>query len=77
MIKRWISGWLCFLMIIMIIQTTPVFAENDQTYSLGSKGNAVLEINKRLKELRYLKKGNSKQYTEATQEAVRHFQQLN
>lgn len=77
MIKRWISGWLCFLMIIMIIQTTPVFAENDQTYSLGSKGNAVLEINKRLKELRYLKKGNSKQYTEATQEAIRHFQQLN
>ena len=64
-------------MMTMIMQTTPVSAENNQSYSLGSRGNAVLEINKRLKELRYLKKGNSKQYNEATQEAVRHFQQLN
>lgn len=67
----------CLLMAAILLFPLLSFAAGEQTYTLGSKGNEVLQINKRLKELRYLKKGNSKQYTEATQEAIRAFQRAN
>ena len=67
----------CLLMTVFILSSILSLAAAEQTYTLGSKGNEILQINKRLKELRYLKKGNSKQYTEVTQEAIRTFQRLN
>lgn len=68
---------LCLLLTAFILFPPLTLADADKTFTLGSKGNEVQQINKRLKELRYLKKGNSRQYTEMTQEAVRTFQRLN
>ena len=46
--------------------------------SVGDKGQDVLEVKTRLKELRYIKDASlSKKYTEKTEEAVREFQRLN
>ncbi len=44
--------------------------------TVGSRGNYVTQVSKRLRELRYLKKSN-RNYTEDTAEAVRYFQRLN
>lgn len=74
---KYIVRCFCILMAVLIIIPFCSFAEEEQLYTLGSKGNEVLQINKRLKELRYLKKGNSKQYNEATVEAIKLFQRLN
>ena len=53
-------------------------AEEVQVLSTGAKGDRVYEINKRLRELRYIKKGNvSKKYAEKTAEGVRQFQAVN
>ena len=67
----------CLLMAFLILLPAFSISEKNTIYSLGSRGNEVLQINKRLKELRYQKKGNSKQYTKETQEAIRYFQRLN
>ena len=53
-------------------------ADDSLPLSVGSKGNHVYEVAKRLSELRYLKKASvSKKYTEKTAAAVRDFQHEN
>ena len=53
-------------------------AEEAETLSVGSKGQAVLEMKRRLQELRYIEDGSlTKKYTDKTAEAVRDFQRLN
>lgn len=69
---------LCMITAVLIIMPLSSYAEETQTYALGSKGAEVHEINRRLYELRYLKKGSvRKLYTEKTADAVRAFQREN
>ena len=69
---------LCMITAVLIIMPLSSYAEETQTYALGSKGAEVQEINRRLYELRYLKKGSvRKLYTEKTADAVRAFQREN
>lgn len=53
-------------------------AEGEETLTTGTKGDRVYEVNARLRELRYMPKGNAgKKYTEKTADAVRRFQEVN
>ena len=56
----------------------PAQAEDRPVLTVGSKGERVYEVNRRLRELRYIKKGSiTKKYTEKTAEGVRQFQLVN
>ena len=54
-------------------------AEDDPwILTIGDKGKTVIELHKRLKELRYIQdKKVSNLFSEKTEEAIRSFQQLN
>ena len=71
--------FLCMLLACMLFLSVLVSAAGEEeTFSVGSKGNRVYEINDRLRELRYLAKKNvSKKYTDKTAEAVSRFQEVN
>ena len=67
-----------FLALLMLLSALPAPAAARDTYSLGSGGQAVLEIKQRLQALNYLGKGNlNGRYTEKVVEAVCLFQTLN
>ena len=66
-----------FLLILMLLPLNAIM-EGTGILRVGDSGPAVLEVKKRLQELRYIAEGSlTKKYTEKTAEAVRDFQSLN
>ena len=69
---------LFLLAAVLLIQSCCAFAEDASVISVGDKGDEVLRIKHRLKELNYITDGKlTKNYSEKTAEAVRLFQRAN
>ena len=69
---------LCFLTIMLFLFAPAAAAEERTAWALGSKGAEVLQIKKKLQELRYIASGSlTKEYTEKTAKAVFSFQEYN
>ncbi len=68
-----------FLMALLLcLLTVATAAEETRVLSVGDKGEDVLEVKQRLKDLRYITDANTtRKYTEKTADAVRTFQRLN
>lgn len=82
-LRKPICQILCCCMAIVLLATGhavcfTVRAETQETLKTGMKDDRVIEIKKRLQELKYIdQKSFTKTYNEKTAEAVRHFQRLN
>lgn len=66
--------------VMMMLCILPCFsaAGEEQTLTIGSKGNRVLEVKERLQKLGYMEQGSiTKKYNEKTAAAVTEFQRLN
>ena len=70
---------LAFLLALMLCLLSAVsWAEDSAILSIGDKGKTVIELHRRLRELRYIQdKKVSNLFSEKTEEAIRSFQQLN
>lgn len=69
---------LFLLAAILLAQSFCVSAEGFTALSVGSKGQQVLEVKERLRDLHYIMDGPlTKKYTEKTAESIRLFQRLN
>ncbi len=72
--KRFLALFL--LLALMLASILPAAAEEE--LSLGARGESVFEMQKRLRELRYLGKGQlTKSFNETTEQALKEFQQHN
>ena len=67
------------LFFVLLISTFLVFAVcAEETLAVGSKGDDVLEMKRRLQELRYIKDGSlTKKFTDQTQTSLSEFQRMN
>ena len=76
--RSWSSLFLAALILLWcLLPCVPVNGE-DETMTIGSKGNRVLEVKQRLQVLGYLQQGSlTKKYNEKTAKAVAEFQYLN
>lgn len=62
----------------LLVQSFCVVAEDFAVLSVGSKGQLVLEVKERLRDLHYIMDGPlTKKYTDKTAESIRLFQRLN
>ena len=67
---------LCLVLLVSTFLVLQVCAE--ETLAIGAKGNSVLEMKKRLQDLRYIKDGSlTKKFTDQTQASLMEFQRLN
>ena len=66
------------LFFVLLISTFLVFAVcAEETLAVGSKGDDVLEMKRRLQELRYIKDGSlTKKFTDQTQTSLSEFQRM-
>lgn len=85
-IRRLGIFWICFIMFLAFpcfpslcpAEAAPAEQDQVETLRAGSKGKAVLAVNTRLRELRYLRKGSVNQkYSDKTADAVKSFQEVN
>ena len=66
------------LALLICLLSTVSGAEDAAILSVGDKGKTVIELHRRLKELRYIQDRKiTNRFTEKTEEAIRSFQQLN
>ena len=67
------------LFFVLLISTFLFFAVcAEETLAVGSKGDDVLEMKRRLQELRYIKDGSlTKKFTDQTQTSLSEFQRMN
>ena len=67
-----------FLALLLLFQSSILRAETAGRLTVGDRGQAVLEMKQRLRDLRYITKGPlTRAFTEKTAEALREFQRLN
>ena len=66
------------ILLLQILVPGLAAAEAAETLTIGSKGERVLEVKKRLQQLGYMEQASlTKKYTEKTAAAIREFQRLN
>ncbi len=76
--RNHILSRLTALLLVLMLLPSLVCAELTETLTVGSKGDDVLRVKKRLYELGYYRSETfTRRYTEETAETVRTFQQLN
>ncbi len=69
---------LLLLTAVLLLQTCCTFSEGSRALSVGDKGQEVLKVKERLRELKYITDAKlTKAYTEKTAESVRLFQRAN
>ena len=69
---------LFLLAVVLLAQSFCVSAEGFAVLSVGSRGQQVLEVKQRLRDLKYIRESSlTKKYTEKTADSVRLFQRLN